>query len=34
MLIIAGNLYVTPEHRDGYVARFVDVVRRVRTGPG
>lgn len=34
MLIIAGKLYVAPEHRDEYVASFGDFVRRARTIPG
>ena len=34
MLIIAGKLYVAPEHRDEYVASFVDFLRRARTSAG
>ncbi len=34
MLIIAGRLYVAPEHRDAYVASHADLVRRARKHPG
>lgn len=34
MLIIAGKLYVTPEHREEYVASHEDLVRRARAYPG
>ena len=34
MLIIAGKLYVAPEHREEYVASHEDFVRRARAYPG
>ena len=34
MLIIAGKLYVDPEHREEYLASLEEVIRRARTQPG
>lgn len=34
MLIIAGKLYVAPDHRDEYVAVHEDLIRRARAYPG
>ncbi|MDQ3657286.1 MAG: antibiotic biosynthesis monooxygenase [Chloroflexota bacterium] len=34
MLIIAGKVYVAPEHRNAHVASYADFVRDTRTKPG
>ncbi len=34
MLIVAGKLYLTPEHREEYLASHEDLIRRARRRPG
>lgn len=34
VLIVAGYLVVSPEHRDGYLAGCAEVVRSARRAPG
>jgi quinol monooxygenase YgiN len=34
MLIIAGRIYVVPEHREEHLASLEDLIRRARAQPG